>query len=407
MKNTITVILLLIIGVLLAAISCSSNTANKGNVTVKGQFSNSNGDTIFFVNISSKKFITLDSTVTDADGSFELHGTIKEKGFFKIDIGRNSQQFATVILAPGETITLTGNAKNLGYSWKADGSVDTDHFEELNSYIAGYQSRREKITKQLDSLQRMFQFQVSATNNNKQKLDSLEKIIEPVYNSLQNTLTGMMDDGVKYVHSFIDKHPDSFANIPALRMLSQDEDWDYYEKTTIALEAKYPTAPNVIMMRELIEDIKKKRQPRPSNFQIGQIPTDIILPDPTGKIRKLSELKGKVVLIDFWASWCKPCRVELPNVVAAYNKYHDKGFEVFSVSLDRDQAAWKKAIETDDLIWPWHVLDGQTANQSFATKYGATSIPRAFLLDREGKLVSLDLRGVDLEKALAQQFQGK
>lgn len=390
---------------LLLSLSCGNSSAHKGNLTLKGKFSNSNGDTVFFVNVSSKDFVTLDSTITDQDGAFELHGNAVAKGFFNVVVGRSSKQFATVIMAPGETVTLTGDAKNLGYTWKAEGSIDTDHFEELNAYIAGYQKRREVIIQQLDSMQRIFQFQASVSNNNKSKLDSLDRVFQKPFDSLQIIMEKMMDEGADYVRHFIDKHPDSFANIAALRMLDQDKDIAYFEKTTAALEAKYAGAPNVKMLRSFLDELKKDKLPRPSKFQLGQAPEDIILPDPNGKTRKLSDLKGKIVLLDFWASWCKPCREELPNVVAAYKKYHDKGFEVFSISLDHDQKAWTNAIESDGLIWPWHVLDAQDQSQSYAIKYGATSIPRAFLLNREGKLVNLDLRGSDLEKALAEQFE--
>jgi thiol-disulfide isomerase/thioredoxin len=131
---------------------------------------------------------------------------------------------------------------------------------------------------------------------------------------------------------------------------------------------------------------------------------EIVQADSTGQMRKLSDLKGKVVLIDFWASWCGPCRKENPTVVAAYKKYQAKGFEVFSVSLDKDRDRWLAAIQQDNLIWPNHVSDLKFWQNEAAQKYGVTSIPRTILLDKNGLITDHNLRGEALEKRLKEIF---
>ena len=133
---------------------------------------------------------------------------------------------------------------------------------------------------------------------------------------------------------------------------------------------------------------------------------DFTLQTPDGKTIQFSDFaKGKYVVIDFWASWCGPCRRESPNVRNVYAKYHDKGFEVFSVSLDRDANNWKKAIKDDKLVWPNHVSDLKYWSSEAAAIYGVRSIPSMFLLDREGRIVAKDLRGEALERAVKQLLE--
>jgi peroxiredoxin len=132
----------------------------------------------------------------------------------------------------------------------------------------------------------------------------------------------------------------------------------------------------------------------------GDMAPDIKMSNPDGKMMSLSSLKGQVVLLDFWASWCGPCRVENPNVVRAYQKYKDKGFTVFSVSLDNDKAKWIKAIEVDKLEWDYHVSDLKGWQSSVARLYGVSGIPSTFLLDKNGKIIAQNLRGAALEQQL-------
>lgn len=187
------------------------------------------------------------------------------------------------------------------------------------------------------------------------------------------------------------EHQSDLAALMFLDNFAQDK--KLITDIVTALHKQYPN-----------HQLVKERWDKINTAETGNIAPELAFNDPNGKLRKLSDLRGKVVLIDFWASWCGPCRRENPNVVALYKKYHDMGFEIFSVSLDKDANSWKSAIAKDGLIWENHVSDLKYWQSAAAKLYGVNSIPCTFLLDREGRILARGLRGDDLANALKQIF---
>ena len=196
----------------------------------------------------------------------------------------------------------------------------------------------------------------------------------------------------------IETHATAFKSV--LKSLSTSfSDSDYYEMFKKKYDASTTarTIPN--------QPPPKKTNRKNGQYAAGDEALDIVMADPEGNVRKLSDLRGKVVLLDFWASWCGPCRRENPAVVKAYEKYNSQGFEVFSVSLDSNADKWKNAIEKDGLVWPYHVCDLQGWGNAASRAYGISSIPHALLVGRDGVIIETHLRGRALETELEKLFK--
>ena len=175
-------------------------------------------------------------------------------------------------------------------------------------------------------------------------------------------------------------------------------------KVADRLKDKYPESQYTALYTAEIDNIEKQlaRMQAQEVIKVGQPAPDIALPNPDGEVMKLSDLKGQVVLLDFWASWCGPCRRANPHVVQTYNKYKNKGFTVFSVSLDRPGQAekWKQAIDQDKLVWPYHVSDLRYWNSEPASVYGVRGIPKTFLIDKDGTIASTSVSPYELDATL-------
>ena len=156
-------------------------------------------------------------------------------------------------------------------------------------------------------------------------------------------------------------------------------------------------------VQSLLSDLNAQNLMSPL-VSAGSEAPEIALPDPQGDTIRLSSTRGKVVLLDFWASWCNPCRKENPNLVKAYNTYHDKGFEIFQVSLDKTKDAWLEGIRKDNLEKWIHVSDIKYWNSIVVPLYKFEVIPTNYLLDKDGRIIASNLRGEDLNRKLAEIF---
>ena len=216
--------------------------------------------------------------------------------------------------------------------------------------------------------------------------------IEKQADSIQAEMTDLQKN-------FIRKNPSSYISPSVLGSLSYEMGPDELESMINGLDSTIAALPQIKDLRNRLVVMK--------TVAVGQKAPDFTMNDTVGKPVTLSSMRGfRLLLIDFWAAWCNPCRQENPNVVKVYNQFHGKGFDVLGVSLDRKKEDWTKAIENDKLTWT-HVSDLQYWNNAAAKKYAVYSIPSNFLLDETGKIIGKDLRGDDLYKKVSEILNKK
>ena len=382
---------ILIIALIAMFYSCTDSNA----FTIQGKITKLDANTknIVLEEIGESKLVPFDSVQVDEEGNFLFEGKIKEPKFFLLKAG---SEFITLFVEPSDNITLNAEAGSLSEKYTVEGSKGSAEIRDFNVFLYGNLMK-------LDALGRIYQEALAA-----QKLDSVKAQVE-------TELQVLIDSQKEYSKEFIERNLGSLINIfiihqqfpPQQAILNPNEEMELFEKVLNSVKKEYPENMYVKSYGTFLTQLKQQLQTeasKPAKPETGAEAMEIALPSPQGDTISLTSLRGKYVLLDFWAAWCRPCRAENPNLVANFNKYGGKNFEIYQVSLDQTKEAWVGAIEKDNLGKWKHVSDLQYWNSAAAKLYGVQGIPANYLIDPEGKIIAQNLRGAALGQKLAEIF---
>lgn len=339
-------------------------------VKISGTITGGANKPVYLQIVQSQDVKPLDTITAGPNGEYSFTHTDNVPRFYRIGVDQNNSFY--LILHPGESAVANADVTNMFKSFEVvEGPEECHRMKEMNS-----------ITGQKDSINMILQ----ASQMNKDQDMFQDALI--AYDNINVRVE-------RQIKSYINKKPASLSSLAALQNLNPDTDFQYYDMVIKALDGIANGNDIYDNMRSQVISLRK--------VAVGVEAPDFTLQQPNGEMLSLSDLRGQYVLIDFWASWCGPCRRENPNVKKVYDKYHEKGFEILGVSLDKNQQAWLNAIGQDELNWR-HVSDLKYWQSSVVPLYNITGIPMTVLVDKNGIIVGKNLRGESLEIKLAQIF---
>ena len=360
----------------------------KDNFTIVGNVSDA-PNTIFYLEAQSQQgTINISQVTSDDQGKFKMTGNVPGLGMYQLRMGEIPNNVLLLTLVPGDEFKL--KATTATYSTKPTTS-GTKWAKVMGEYIQEVTKFREEQNKLL-----VLQSEGSVTDEELQKKYLvLKKEIDDFALSNLKTDPGNPFNIVLSTYA-----------VPSMDFQNWNpESLNILRRVASAFSKNYPDSPISATLSNQVYQIEIAYNQHVANNSGTRVAPEIALKNPNGQEIRLSSLRGKYVLVDFWASWCTPCRRESPNVVRMYNKYKDQGFTVYSVSLDDNGDAWKAAIEKDGLIWPNHVSDLLQWKSPMPQLYGFNGIPYTVLVNPEGNIIGTGLRGEVLEQKLKEIFK--
>ncbi|WP_338222443.1 TlpA disulfide reductase family protein [Algoriphagus confluentis] len=356
----------------LSLFSCGgSETATDGKVQINGKIGNAPEGIVILSQFTDSRPKVLDTLEVNGLGEFSYELEVTTPTFYELNLyGQRVVRLALL---------------------DEDVSVSYNFNEPSSLVIEGSKDSQEML--KIETL--MEEYQLAVNQLNERYYEAMGNNDTEAIKQIQTEALKLESDQAEKVKAMISSMGDSFAPLAAVGLLNPKNDFPFIDELITKLDQRYPGTSSIMQMKQQLDELRA--------LSVGQPAPEIELPNPDGTVVKLSDLRGKYVLIDFWAAWCKPCRQENPNVVRLYNQYKNRGFEVFGVSLDRTKEDWVKAIAEDQLTWT-HVSDLKYFNSAAAETYQIQAIPATYMIDPDGKIIAKDLRGPSLENKLAELF---
>ena len=347
------------------------NAAAADGYEVSGQLKNAPAGTVLRLSeLVSNQFVEKGQAKTDASGKFILKGLSPTPGIYQLKVDDANQ---VLLLLDNKTrVEVSGDAKSLPATYRVKGSKDAEVLRQLAQVMDGSKTELQALGQRYNAAG-----QAGKTEE--------MKAVEKQYYAIQTRNNARLKSLIRSNATTI------VSGFAVGAFLNPEEDFQFADSLAGVQRKANPNSP---FTKELTARLAPLR-----TTAIGVLAPEINLAKPEGGTMALSSLRGQYVLLDFWASWCGPCRQENPNVVRAYNQFKDKGFTIFSVSLDQDKGKWQKAIATDGLTWH-HVSDLAGWNSAGGAAYGIKSIPQSFLIDPQGRIIAKNLRGEALSAKL-------
>ncbi|MFO7622218.1 MAG: TlpA disulfide reductase family protein [Bacteroidales bacterium] len=368
----------------------------RGNkVEISGKLENPvQGTYIFLDELKANELVTVDSVIISDDGNFYFQRVVKHPSFYLLKINQNN--FLTMLFEPGEKIKISALYDSLNYPLSITGSEGTES-------MIGYNRELRNTINKVRSLSEIYRASIDSPDL-PEIINRLDSLAQDYLNEINTYTKGYIDENLSSLVSLIALYQQI---APGVYVLNPEEDFEYFIKVDSAMYNRYPEYdPVVSLHRQVLEMAARYDDEQGSSVDATPAMTapEIALPDPQGDTIRLSSTRGSVVLLDFWAAWCAPCRKENPNLVEAYNLYNRKGFQIYQVSLDKSREAWLKGIRDDNLGRWIHVSDVKYWNSMVVPLYKINSIPYNLLLDEEGRVIATNLRGSALLVKLAEVF---
>jgi thiol-disulfide isomerase/thioredoxin len=363
-KNTLIVALLLVF-------FASCNWFGVDGYQINGKLINAEKQAIYLDELTIGSAVTIDTAITSKSGEFKFNGHVREKGIYRIRTVNGTTFF--IILDNKKQLNLTADINN-PLNYQISGDLESGLLHQFIDSIYTHNTLLNQAEQQYISMQ---------------KTGVTDSILTVFRNQEELQATQFMG----FVKNYVDTSSYHLIALFASSLLNPEQDFKTLKKLGDRLKKEAPnsnyTKAYLAQHEQYVEDV------------VGKHFTDIELPDLEAKLIKLSSIKHHYILLDFWASWCKPCRMENPSLVKTYQKYKKLNFTIFSVSIDDEAGKWYDAVKKDHLDWPYHVSELKGWESAVCQTYLVKQIPQNYLIDTNGIIIAKDIHGAALDEKLA------